>query len=280
MNKTRRHLAQAGLLASALGGTTPDAKAATEAAKSRPIFVLVHGAWHGAWCYGPLVNELAVLGYSAVAVDLPGHGLAARVPASWRARPFDAKAFLSERSAVAALTLEDYANRVVSVVDRLHDAGHQQIVLMGHSLGGVTVTRVAELRAAKLHRLVYLTAFMLAHGERALDAVVSPEGATAKIRPLVLADPAVVGASRIDPSAPDPAYQAQIRAAFFGDLDEDAARAAAQFLVPDESAVIGLTPTVKTAGRWGAVTRHYIKCLQDQALPLALQLRFIAAATA
>ena len=39
-----------------------------------PAAVLVHGAWHGAWCWGPAVAALAADGISAVAIDLPGHG--------------------------------------------------------------------------------------------------------------------------------------------------------------------------------------------------------------
>ena len=36
--------------------------------------VLVHGAWHGAWCWAPVVDLLRAEGVDVVAVDLPGHG--------------------------------------------------------------------------------------------------------------------------------------------------------------------------------------------------------------
>ena len=39
-----------------------------------PTVVLVHGAWHGAWCWEPVVEGLARRGVAALAVDLPGHG--------------------------------------------------------------------------------------------------------------------------------------------------------------------------------------------------------------
>ena len=38
-------------------------------------FVLVHGAWHGAWCWAAVINQLEKLGDRAYAVDLPGHGM-------------------------------------------------------------------------------------------------------------------------------------------------------------------------------------------------------------
>ena len=39
-----------------------------------PAVVLVHGAWHGAWCWEPAIAALAAAGVTALAVDLPGHG--------------------------------------------------------------------------------------------------------------------------------------------------------------------------------------------------------------
>ncbi|MGA0194495.1 MAG: alpha/beta fold hydrolase, partial [Ilumatobacteraceae bacterium] len=41
---------------------------------SSPLVVLVHGAWHGAWCWAPLQTELDRRGIASLAVDLPGHG--------------------------------------------------------------------------------------------------------------------------------------------------------------------------------------------------------------
>ena len=40
----------------------------------QPTVVLVHGAWHGAWCYASLQHALDELGIPSYAVDLPGHG--------------------------------------------------------------------------------------------------------------------------------------------------------------------------------------------------------------
>jgi pimeloyl-ACP methyl ester carboxylesterase len=45
------------------------------AAVDKPAYVLVHGAWHGAWTYQKVIPELAALGHAAVAVDLPALGL-------------------------------------------------------------------------------------------------------------------------------------------------------------------------------------------------------------
>ena len=54
--------------------------------------VLVHGYWHGSWCWTAVTEELAARGLASVAVDLAGHGLDARSPAARWSRPFDAAA--------------------------------------------------------------------------------------------------------------------------------------------------------------------------------------------
>ena len=98
-------------------------------AYDRPVatFCLVHGSWHGAWCWEPLVAELEARGHVAVAVDLPSD---------------DADAGCSQ-----------YAD---AVTDSLADA--EAPILVGHSMGGLTIPLVAERRAVR--RLVYLCALV------------------------------------------------------------------------------------------------------------------------
>jgi len=81
-------------------------------------FVLVHGAWHGAWCWERLVPELAERGHDAIAMDLP----------------------VEDGSA----TFEDYASVVVDVAASATD----DVVLVGHSLGSMVIPLVAAARPA------------------------------------------------------------------------------------------------------------------------------------
>lgn len=279
MTASRRNVVRFGTAALA-GAALTASDRSTAASAGKPAFVLVHGAWHGAWCYAKLIPELAALGHSAVAVDLPGHGLSAQYPASWFARPLDRAAYANEVSPLAAVTVQECVDSVLAAIDQLRAGGHEHVILVGHSLGGVTITGAAESAPGKLQKLVYLSAFMLADGQRSSEVVAWPEAATAKVRSLVLANPATISATRIDPASTDVAYRATLKAAFFGDLDEVQFRAAAELLTPDEPAAMGVTPTVKSVARWGSVPRHYISCLQDQAIPVALQRRFIEAADA
>lgn len=107
-------------------------------------FVLVHGAWHDGRCWGPLVAELARRGHTPVAVDLP-----------------------SDRPGLGAL---DYAE----VVERAVAA--EPCVLVGHSLGGLTVPVVAQGRAAPWVQAIVLVAALVPEPGRSFDDQVRSAG--------------------------------------------------------------------------------------------------------
>ena len=100
-------------------------------------FALVHGGWHGAWCWDPLASLLRDKGHHVVTVDLPGEDVAA--------------------------TFDTYADVVCAALSGCGD----DVVLVGHSLGGLTVPLVAAQRPVK--RLVYLCALIPAVGQSWAD---------------------------------------------------------------------------------------------------------------
>lgn len=245
-----------------------------------PAFVLVHGAWHNSSTYTEVIAHLSALGHAAVAVDLPGHGLRARLPASWLQRPFDAVAFSTEPSPVANVTLADYTNHVIDVIDKVRAQGHERVVLVGHSLGGNTITAVGEAASSKLSKLVYLTAFLPFNDRTALDVVLLPESSASEVATVQVADPTVIGAQRIDVLSPDAAYRAKVKSAFYGDLSDEAFSGMAHLLTPDEPIGPAVTPIHRTAEGWGSIERHFIKCTQDRALVPAMAQKMIDTADA
>jgi pimeloyl-ACP methyl ester carboxylesterase len=114
--------------------------------------VLVHGAWHGAWCWERIVGPLSAAGIPVVAVDLPGHG--------------------ADPGPLGDLHAD--ADRVRSVLDELT----APVVLVGHSYGGVVVTEAGE--HPSVTHVVYLAALALDADETATAAVVE-EAAAAQI---------------------------------------------------------------------------------------------------
>jgi pimeloyl-ACP methyl ester carboxylesterase len=104
--------------------------------------VLVHGAWHGSWCFDRVMPLLEEAGVPAIAIDLPGHG---NDPG-----PFT--------------DLHGDAARVMETLDRLDE----DVVLLGHSYGGAVITE-AGLHPAVKH-LVYLCALAPSEDETAAAA--------------------------------------------------------------------------------------------------------------
>jgi pimeloyl-ACP methyl ester carboxylesterase len=82
-----------------------------------PGFLFVHGAWHGEGTWRRVVPRLRDAGFDARALDLPGSGRHARLPASFTARPFDAHAFATEASPNAGVTQAERTDAVVAMVE-------------------------------------------------------------------------------------------------------------------------------------------------------------------
>ena len=240
--------------------------------------LFVHGAWHGSWCWAQVLARVTGAGVRALAVDMAGHGLHARRPAALTRRPFDASLLATELSPVAGVDLDQAGELLISQIGQL-GAG-DPVVVVAHSLGGVVLTRAAQLAPALVARAVYLTAFMPASGVPAVAYTRMPEHEGGLALSCVVGDPATVGALRLDVTSPDPAYRHKLREAFYGDVDPAAADAAIALLTPDCPAGLGTGTTTLTAAGWGSVPRSYIKCTQDMTLRPALQQRFITDADA
>ena len=247
---------------------------------TKPTFVFVHGAWHGGWCWSEVVRLLAEQGYPALALDLPGHGITAKFPASYLAQPQDAAALSTEVSPLAALTLNDYRDHVLKVVRGLTQDGSGPVILVGHSLGGATLSAVAEVAPQLVRRLVYLTAFVPVAFPTVLDYLMQPDFAGSEVPPMFVANPPDVGASRINHHSADAAYVARDRSAFYHDVSDAAFAAVANLLTPDEPIQAFTTPAGATRARWGSVPRAFIRCTEDRAIPLAVQDKMIADADA
>jgi pimeloyl-ACP methyl ester carboxylesterase len=121
---------------------------------SRPALVLVHGAQHDARCWDPTVEQLRQQepDLQVLAVDLPGRG---RTPGD-----------------LASLTI---AECVESVLAQIEAAGLREVVLVSHSMAGLTVPGVAErLGAERVRRLVLVATCIPPQGGSVLDTLSGP----------------------------------------------------------------------------------------------------------
>lgn len=204
-------------------------------------YVLVHGAYHGGWCFEKIVPLLEAAGHTAVAVDLPGHGD--------NPRP------------IAEVTLDAYVGHVCDVVS----AQPEPVILVGHSLGGMTITQVAEHMPDRIAWVVYLTAMMPKNGQNRSDlaAFEGPEKMAAK---------RIISEDGLSSTMPDEI----IPPTFYGKCSAEDVSRAMDRLVPQATEPF-LRQAETTPERFGEVTRAYIECTLDNAIPIAMQRAMIAA---
>ena len=233
--------------------------------------ILVHGFWHGSWCWSLVAEQLTRRGVQSVAVDMDGHGLKSQSPRSRWARPFDPAAFAAEPSPVTGVTASSAAETLVGQLTAI--GGGEACVVVAHSMGGVVATAAAELAPELFAHLVYVTAFAPVSGLPAGAYIASPENDGSMVPGLLSADPAVIGALRIDTG--DRGRHPAIREAFYGDVDEDTATAAIALLGPDAPAGVPAQSFPVTRGRYGAIPHTYVTCAKDNTIPIPLQRRFI-----
>ena len=109
-------------------------------------YLLLHGAMRGAWLWERLIPLLEKGGVRSIAYDLPGHG---------------------KRSAErAGVNMSAYINDVVSYIKK---QGLTDIILVGHSMSGIIVSKVAEEVPERIRHLVYLAAVVPQDGDALID---------------------------------------------------------------------------------------------------------------
>ena len=244
---------------------------------TKAAFVLVHGGWHNHSTWNKVIPILEADGFAVLTLDLPGAGANTIAPASLGRRPFDPAAFAAEPSPVAGVTQWERTQATVALVKDAASLSDGKVILVGHSAGGMTISAVAEQVPDLLQAVVYLAGFMVPSG-MSLLAMLQHESLSSALAPqLFVGDPAAIGATRIHAGSTDEAYRSLLKASFYADVsDADFAQAASR-LHCDEPNAGALAPSAITRGRFGAVPRHYIRCTQDRAVPLAGQDHMIAA---
>jgi len=116
-------------------------------------FVLVHGAWHGGWCWREVAAELSAAGHSVHAPTSAG---------------------LAERAHLAAdVSLSVHVDELAKF---LYFADLSEVVLVGHSYAGLVIEGAASRAAARISRLVFLDAFVADDGQSMFD-LLRPERA-------------------------------------------------------------------------------------------------------
>lgn len=110
-------------------------------------FVLVHGAWHGGWCWKRVSSRLRAAGHEVFTPTLTG---------------------LSDRAHVLSPSV-NLSTHVIDIVKLIDAEALTDVVLVGHSYAGMIITAVAQQRPKSIKTRVYLDAFVPENGEAAID---------------------------------------------------------------------------------------------------------------
>ncbi|MDG2304266.1 MAG: alpha/beta fold hydrolase [Candidatus Binatia bacterium] len=184
--------------------------------------IFVHGANHGSWCW-ELMRPLLSAPFASL--DLPGRGMFPLDPAE-----------------IEIGAWVDHVCNAITGPD-LHD-----VILVGHSLAGITLPRVVDRIPDRIAHVVYVAAAVPAAGESIADMVLDGK-----------APPATVG----------PPEDAAVRAAFCNDMDERQTKFVLERLVPEAGRPFA--EPMDLAGLAHPVPRTFVKLLRDQSLRPQLQ---------
>jgi pimeloyl-ACP methyl ester carboxylesterase len=110
-------------------------------------FVLVHGAWSGGWCYARVADQLRARGHRVFTPTLTGQG---------------------ERTHLLTGTV-NLSTHITDILSVFHYEDLRDVVLAGHSYGGMVITGVGDRIADRVSALVYLDAFLPDDGQSLFD---------------------------------------------------------------------------------------------------------------
>jgi pimeloyl-ACP methyl ester carboxylesterase len=205
-------------------------------------YVLVHGAWQAPYVWDNVRNDLLKEGNKVIVVELPGHG--------------------SDKTPPQHLSLDLYRDKVIEAISKADG----KVILVGHSMGGMVVTAVAEKVPSKISKLVYIGAFLPSSGQALTDLAFSDPDS--KLGPLLI------------PSADQLTLDVKRDSLTYLFINDDS-QADKNRVVDNyraEPAIPFTNKVVLTNEGFGSVEKVYIKTLQDIVISPGLQDRMIAGA--
>jgi len=212
-------------------------------------YLLVHGSWHGAWCWYKITARLKAAGHKVIVPDMPGHGRDWRPPAE--------------------PTMQDF----VDVITRAIDSAGEPVVLVVHSRNGIVASQAAEERPDRIRTLVYLEAYLPPVGD-APSLVAARKGWANNSESLSLPNTSVDRDAGSDMLARE-----AFREVLYADCPDEDVELAFALLTPEPCGPRSPTNTAirTTAERFGRIPRVYIELTEDKAVSWPAQKRMYVA---
>lgn len=204
-------------------------------------YVIVPGAWQAPYAWAAVKANLEKEGNKVIVVELPGHG--------------------ADQTAPQTITMDLYRDKVISAINSVNG----KVVLVGHSLGGVVISEVAEKVPAKIEKLIYIAAFLPVSGQTLFQIASTDQNS-------------LLGMS-LSPSSDG--FSLELPREKLADIFiQDGTSDAKNLVLNNYRSEPGrpFNDTVKlTQANYGSVPKYYIHTLQDHAVTYSLQQRMLAA---
>ncbi len=210
-------------------------------ASAAKTYVIVPGAWQAPYAWQFVKANLEKSGNHVIVIELPGHGADQTLPQT--------------------LTMDVYRDKVISAINGISG----KVILVGHSLGGVVISEVAEKIPARIEKLIYIAAYVPLAGQSLLD--------------LASTDTTSVLGQSLRPSVDMltlDVLRDKIIDSFIGDGSTEIQNLVLSNFRVEPAIPFGNKVTL-TEANYGSVPKFYIKTLQDHAVTPKLQIRMIAA---
>ena len=222
------------LLIAALFITTFTTFAQNSKAKNTNTIVIVHGAWSSAGDWQHVADDLTAEGNSVISVNLPGHG--------------------SDKTAVSAISLNLYVDAVKKAI-----GNKQNVILVGHSFGGIVASEVAEQLAPQIMKIIYIAAYVPKSGESLLS-IAQTDAESHVGKNLIVDEKAGIASIKKD----------GIADVFLADAPKQVADYVSNNLRPEPLAPLA-TPVSLSEGKFGKISKVFVYSLNDHTIGYTLQ---------
>lgn len=212
-------------------------------------YVLIHGSWHGAWCWYKITARLEAAGHEVIVPDMPGHGR------DWRAP--------------GEVTVDDNVNAILRILDE----ASEPVMLIVHSRNGMVVAQAAEVRPEKIKGIAFLASLLAPIGDAAPLAESMAPGQWAYDPDSNFATQQCVD---YDSQAGfDMLQRHAFKDTLYADCTDDDVALSYALLTPEPRGPRSATdmPIRTTPERFGRVPRFYIELTQDRAVSIGWQRR-------
>ena len=201
-------------------------------------YVFVHGAWHGSWCFDRYVTKKMTEDSNVFTLDLPGH-------------------YSNNNFNFKDITLDKYVDYVSNFIQNNIKG---EVILIGHSMGGIVISQVAENIPLHISDLVYLCAFIPSSNSSLLDEEKKTNHPSVSVNITIDEKKCLISLN-----------QDIVEDLFYKNCSIDDVEFAKKHL--QNQPLIPFTSNVSVGSNFDSIKKTYIECLQDKAIHIEDQKR-------